>query len=79
MLGKFAVIAGPALMGVTGLAARRILMPPGASPEQAARIGRLASRFSMGSLLILFLLGGVLLHFVDEKRAREEIAFLRDA
>ena len=73
MLGKFAVIAGPVLMGVTGLAVRRILMPPGASPEQAARIGQTASRFSMGSLLVLFLAGAILFHFVDEEKARENI------
>ncbi|RLC23988.1 MAG: hypothetical protein DRH56_07060, partial [Deltaproteobacteria bacterium] len=65
--------AGPVLMGVTGLAVRRILMPPGASPEQAARIGQTASRFSIGSLLVLFLAGAILFHFVDEEKARENI------
>jgi UMF1 family MFS transporter len=76
MLGKFAVIFGPVLMGLVGLAARRLLMPPAPTPEQLEHIGRLASRCGMGSLLILFLIGAVLLYFVDEEKGRKEAAYL---
>ncbi len=34
MLGKFAAIIGPALMGIVGLMVRRILMPPSPTAEQ---------------------------------------------
>jgi UMF1 family MFS transporter len=73
MLGKFAAIVGPALIGLAGLAAKRALMPPAPSPEQAAAVAQTASRWSIGSLLILFLLGGTLLCFVDEQKGRREM------
>ena len=76
MLGKFAVIFGPVLMGLVGLVARRLLMPPAPTPEQVENIGRLASRCGIGSLLILFLIGAVLLYFVDEEKGRKEAAYL---
>ena len=44
MLGKFAVILGPVLMGLVGLIAKRILMPTAPTPEQVIAVGRLASR-----------------------------------
>ncbi|MRR36664.1 hypothetical protein EG829_18775 [bacterium] len=56
MLGKFAVIIGLVLIGVTGLAMR------------SAGIGStLASRLGITSLALLFLTGGILLYFVDEE------------
>jgi UMF1 family MFS transporter len=73
MLGKFAAIVGPALIGLAGLAAKRALMPPAPSAEQAAAVAQAASRWSVGSLLVLFLLGGALLFFVDEEKGRREI------
>ena len=76
MLGKFAVIFGPVLMGLVGLVARRLLMPPAPTPEQVENIGRLASRCGIGSLLILFLIGAVLLYFVDEEKGRREAVYL---
>lgn len=76
MLGKFAAILGPLLMGATGLLARRLLMPVAASPEQVAEVGCLAARWSLGSILILFVLGAVLLYFVDEKKGREQARLL---
>ena len=76
MLGKFAAIFGPALMGFTGLGARRILMPPSPTPLQAIQVGQLASRFSLASILILFLFGGILFYFVDEKKGQKEVAYL---
>jgi len=76
MLGKFAAIFGPAMMGFTGLVARRILMPPSPTPLQLAQVGQLASRFSLASILILFLLGGILFYFVDEQKGQKEAAHL---
>ena len=77
MLGKFAAIMGPALMGIVGLMVRRMLMPPAPTPEQIVHIGQLASRWSMLSILILFLIGGILLYFVDEEKGKEEAAYLK--
>jgi MFS transporter, UMF1 family len=68
MLGRFAAIIGPALMGGVGLLVRRILMPPDPTAAQILSIGRLASRWGIASILVLFILGGTLLYFVDEKQ-----------
>ena len=76
MLGKFAAIIGPAMMGIVGLIARRMLMPPAPTPEQMEAAGQLASRWSMASILILFLVGAILFYFVDEEKGRAEIAYL---
>jgi len=72
MLGKFAAIIGPALIGVVGLLARRILMPESPSEEQLLEVGRLSSRLSIGSIVILFIIGAALFYFVDEEKGREE-------
>ena len=74
MLGKFAAILGPALVGLVGIVAKGRLMPVAPSPEQMAAVEQAASRWSIGSLLILFLVGGTLLYFVDEEKGRREIA-----
>ena len=66
MLGKFASIVGPALMGGVGLAVRRALMPAAPTAEELARIGHMASRWSIASILILFIVGAVLLYFVED-------------
>jgi len=76
MLGKFATIFGPALMGGVGLGVKRILTPPACTPEQLEAIGRLASRCSIGSILILFVIGGILFYFVDERKGKAEAALL---
>jgi UMF1 family MFS transporter len=76
MLGKFAAIIGPALMGIVGLIVRRILMPPSATAEQLMAIGQVASRWSIGSILILFVMGGVLFYFVDEGKGKEQAKYL---
>jgi UMF1 family MFS transporter len=72
MLGKFAAIFGPALMGIVGLLARRILMPPAPTAAQIEAVGRLASRWSIGSILLLFIVGAVLFYFVDEEKGKKE-------
>jgi len=76
MLGKFAVIIGPALMGIVGLIVKRMMMPPAPSPEQITAVGQLAARWGIGSILILFILGAVLFYFVDEEKGREQAGFL---
>lgn len=65
MLGKFAVIIGPVLIGTAGLFVRSL----GFSSIAASRIG-------ISSVAILFLAGGVLLFFVNEKKARAERSVL---
>jgi UMF1 family MFS transporter len=76
MLGKFATIIGPALMGAVGLIAKRLLMPPSPTTAELVHISQQASRWSIGSVAILFLVGGLLFYFVDEKQGRTEAAFL---
>ena len=76
MLGKFAAIIGPALMGGVGLAVRRILMPPSPTEAQLIQIGQQASRWGIASILILFIIGAVLFYFVDEEKGREQIKYL---
>jgi UMF1 family MFS transporter len=78
MLGKFAVIFGPALMGVVGLIVRRILMPPSPTEEQLIQIGQLASRWGIASILVLFLLGAILFYFVDEEKGKAQAALLEE-
>jgi UMF1 family MFS transporter len=72
MLGKFAAILGPALIAVVGLGVRAMLMPPDAVREQAEQIGRMASRASIASVAVLFVIGLVLFFFVDEEKGRKE-------
>jgi UMF1 family MFS transporter len=76
MLGKFAVILGPVLMGLVGLIAKRILMPPAPTPEQVIAVGQLASRWGIASILILFIVGAILFYFVDEEKGKEQAAWL---
>jgi UMF1 family MFS transporter len=76
MLGKFATILGPALMGTVGLAARRILMPSAPTPEEMVQVGQLAARWGIASILLLFLIGAVLLFFVDEEKGKAQVAYL---
>jgi UMF1 family MFS transporter len=78
MLGKFAAIIGPALIGIVGLMVRRMLMPPSPTAEQLVSIGQVASRWSIGSILILFILGMVLFYFVDEEKGKEQAKFLAE-
>lgn len=78
MLGKFAAILGPLLIGIVGLVVRRILMPVNPSPEQIEQVGILASRVGIGSILILFFTGAILFYFVDEEKGKAELAVLSD-
>jgi UMF1 family MFS transporter len=76
MLGKFAAIIGPALMGIVGLTVRRMLMPASPTETQMQAVGQLAARWSMASVVILFIIGMVLLYFVDEEKGKQEAAEL---
>ena len=78
MLGRFAAILGPVLVGVVGLVARRLLMPPYPTSEQMVQVGQVAARWGIGSILLLFLIGGTLLFFVDEAKGKAQIAYLSD-
>ncbi len=76
MLGKFAAIIGPGLMGLVGLLVKRILTPPEPTLLQIQHISHLASRLSIASILILFLAGGIIFYFVDEEQGQKEAAYL---
>jgi UMF1 family MFS transporter len=76
MLGKFATIIGPSLMGLVGLSVKRFLLPPAPSAADVVHYGQVASRWSIGSVALLFLIGGILFYFVDEKQGRAEAARL---
>jgi len=65
MLGKFAAVIGPVMMGSVGLLVRSF----GASSDMASRV-------SITSIALLFLAGGILFYFVDEEKARQEGANL---
>jgi UMF1 family MFS transporter len=73
MLGKFAAIIGPLLMGLTGLIAKRLLLPPMPTDEQIIAAGLTATRLSIISIILLFIAGGVLFYFVDEEKGRKEL------
>ena len=78
MLGKFAAIIGPLLVGGAGLLMRRVLMPEHPTVADLARVGSLAARWSIASVLLLFLAGAILLYFVDEEKGRAQAAMLAD-
>lgn len=66
MLGKFAAVFGPVVMGGTGL----FIKSMGYS-------GDIASRVSITSISIFFIAGGILFYFVDEDKGREELKYLQ--
>ena len=65
MLGKFAAVIGPVLMGGVGLLAK-----------SAGYSSDMASRVSITSISLLFIAGGILFYFVDEKRGKEQLKYL---
>jgi len=69
MLGKFAAIVGPVLIGVVGLIAH----------DGFGLTENLSSRISIASVSILFVIGGILLFLVDEERGRREAKVLTEA
>ena len=73
MLGKFAAIMGPVLMGLTGLVAKRLLLPTAPTAEVIHATDLVATRMSIISVLLLFIAGAVLFYFVDEDKAKIEL------
>ncbi|MFQ5583757.1 MAG: MFS transporter [Calditrichia bacterium] len=73
MIGKFAVILGPALMGLVGLIAKSLLVREGMTAPEIEMVSHLASRWSIASILILFIAGAVLFYFVDEEKGKKEL------
>ncbi|UCH80634.1 MAG: MFS transporter [Nitrospiraceae bacterium] len=65
MLGKFAAVFGPVVMGGAGL----LIKSMGYSSD-------IASRVSITSISIFFVTGGILFYFVDEHKGREEVKYL---
>ena len=65
MLSRFATVAGPVLIAMTGIAARSM-----------GYAGSTASRIGIVSVAILFLAGGLVLRFVDEDKGKEELRYL---
>ena len=63
-------------MAIVGLITRRMMMPPSPTEEQLIAISQTASRWSIGSILILFIIGAVLFYFVDEEKGREQAKYL---
>jgi UMF1 family MFS transporter len=63
-------------MGLVGLSAKRILMPPSPTPEQVIAVGQLASRWGIASILILFVIGAILFYFVDEEKGKQQAELL---
>ena len=78
MLGKFAVIIGPLLVGFVGILAKRVLMIYFDVKEVTTQITHLSARFGIASILILFILGAILFYFVDEKKGKMEIEAFND-
>lgn len=65
MLGKFAAVIGPVLMGGVGLLVKGL-----------GYSSNLATRVSITSLCLLFLAGGILFYFVDEEKGKQELRYL---
>ena len=78
MLGKFAAILGPVLMGLSGLVARSLLMPADPTEAMLTQVGQESARWSIASIILLFLIGGYLFWQVDETQGRKEIRKLQD-
>ncbi len=67
MIGKVATVLGPVVMGGAGLLVRSM----GYSSD-------IASRASIISISLFFIVGGILFYFVDEEKGREEVKYLEE-
>ncbi len=65
MVGKFAAVIGPVFIGGVGLLVRQI-----------GYSSNMASRISISSVSLFFIVGGTLLFFVNEERGKEEVKYL---
>ena len=69
-------LAIPMLSGPGAISTVIVLTGQIATPAQMMAVGHLASRAGIASLLILFVIGGVLLYFVDEEHGKREVSKL---
>ncbi|MBI5098715.1 MAG: MFS transporter [Nitrospirae bacterium] len=67
MIGKFATVLGPVFMGGTGLLVRSM----GYSSNTASRV-------SITSISVFFIIGGILLYFVNEEKGKKEAKYLSE-
>ncbi len=67
MVGKFAAIFGPGLVGIINVSARFL----GFKSNAATRIG-------IGSLAILFIGGSIFLYFVDIDKGKKQVKYLKN-
>jgi len=51
-------------------------MPLSPTPDQMVHVSRLASRWGIASIVLLFVAGAVLLFFVDEEKGKQEAMLL---
>lgn len=65
LIGKFSVVIGPVILGITALVVRSM-----------GYSSIFASRISITSIAILFIAGGVMLRFVDERTGKKEAQYL---
>lgn len=73
LLGKFAAVIGPSLMGVVGLLTRNA----GDLNIGNLHLENMGIRFSVLSVLLLFIIGGLLLRKVDMKEGKENVKYLK--
>jgi len=73
LLGKFAAVIGPSLMAVVALIARN------ASDVTigGTQLENMGVRYGVLSILVLFLIGGLLLRRVDIEKGKKEVEFLK--
>ncbi len=70
MMGKFAVIIGPAMMGGVALAARNLLLSFGPGDMAPEAVAQLAARISMSSVVLLFVIGGALFYLANRSNPK---------
>ncbi|MBI5408896.1 MAG: MFS transporter [Nitrospirae bacterium] len=67
MIGKFATVLGPVFMGGTGLLVKAM-----------GYSSNVASRVSISAISLFFIIGGILLYFVNEEKGKEEAEYLSE-
>jgi UMF1 family MFS transporter len=69
---KFSAIMGPALVGLGSWGFKQLLTTPGMDPQALLEAGRMASRLSILSILVLFITGACLLYLVKPAQPRQD-------
>ncbi len=73
LLGKFAAVIGPSLMGVIALLTRNARDVTFGSTT----LGNMGIRYGVLSILLLFIVGGLLLRKVDIEEGKKQVEFLK--